>query len=126
MKKYSIESTAKTPSISLDFGTGVLEVKGRSFPENAIEFYKPLFDALEEYARSAKSTTKVNFQLENFDTASAKCILDIFKKLEKIGSETRVVIINWYYKEGDEDTLEAGEDYAALISLKFNLIEVSE
>jgi hypothetical protein len=38
MKKYSIESTVKTPSISLDFGTGVLEVKGRTFPENAIEF----------------------------------------------------------------------------------------
>jgi SiaC family regulatory phosphoprotein len=72
MKKYSIESTVKTPSISLDFGTGVLEVKGRSFPENAIEFYKPLFDALEEYTSSAKSDTRVNFQLEDFDTASAK------------------------------------------------------
>jgi hypothetical protein len=124
MKKYSIESTAKTPSINLDFGTGVLEVKGRSFPENAIEFYKPLFDALEEYTSSAKSDTRVNFQLEDFDTASAKCILDVFKKLEKIGSDTRVVIIHWYYKEGDEHMLEAGEDYQAIINLHFKIIGI--
>jgi SiaC family regulatory phosphoprotein len=37
--------------------------------------------------------------------------------------DERRVIIHWYYKEGDEDMLEAGEDYAAIITLKFNLIE---
>ncbi len=126
MKKYSIESTAKTPSISFDFGTEVLEVKGRSFPENAIEFYKPLFDALEEYTSSAKSDTRGNFQLEDFDTASAKCILDVFKKLEKIHTGTRLVSIHWHYKESEEDMLEAGEDYQAIINLPFKMIEVSK
>ena len=33
---------------------GIMEIKGRSIPENSIEFYKPLVDWLDEYAKSPK------------------------------------------------------------------------
>lgn len=83
MEKYSIDGTPKTPTISFDLGSGVLEIKGRSIPENSIEFYKPLVDALDKYAGSPKSATNVNIQLEYFNTSSSKCILDVFKKIQK-------------------------------------------
>ncbi|MGZ3867407.1 MAG: DUF1987 domain-containing protein, partial [Bacteroidia bacterium] len=84
MEKFSIEGTPKTPTINFDLGSGFLEIKGRSIPENSIEFYKPLVDNLEKYADSPKPTTNVNIQLEYFNTSSSKCILDVFKKLEAI------------------------------------------
>ena len=37
MEKYSIEGTPKTPSINFDLNGGILEVKGRSIPENSID-----------------------------------------------------------------------------------------
>ena len=77
MEKFSIDGTPKTPSISFDLASGVLEIKGRSIPENSIEFYKPLVDSLEKYAGSPKSATNVNIQLEYFNTSSSKCILDV-------------------------------------------------
>ena len=40
-------------------------------------------------------------------------------KENKSGNE---VAINWYYEEDDEDMLEAGEDYDAIIDLPFKLI----
>ena len=83
MEKYSIEGTPKTPSINFDLNGGILEVKGRSIPENSIEFYKPLVDALDKYASAAKPATTVNVQLEYFNTSSSKCILDVFKKLRR-------------------------------------------
>jgi hypothetical protein len=126
MEKYSIDGTPKTPTISFDLGSGVLEIKGRSIPENSIEFYKPLVDALDKYAGSPKSATNVNIQLEYFNTSSSKCILDVFKKLENINKNGSAVIINWHYEEDDEDMLEAGEDYQAIINVPFKMVQVSE
>ena len=126
MEKFSIDGTPKTPSISFDLASGVLEIKGRSIPENSIEFYKPLVDSLEKYAGSPKSATNVNIQLEYFNTSSSKCILDVFKKLEAIHKRGSAVTINRHYEEDDEDMLEAGEDYQAIISVPFKMVQIEE
>lgn len=126
MDPISIEGTPKTPMVNFDANTGKVEVKGRSIPENSIEFYKPLVDWLEEYGKTPKPLTEVNVQLEYFNTSSSKCILDVFKKLEAIAKSGNEVIINWYYEEDDEDMLEAGEDYQSIIRIPFKMIEIEE
>lgn len=124
MESLTIEGTTKTPNVSFDASSGVLEVKGRSIPENSIEFYKPLVDWLEEYATGPLEKTAVNVHLEYFNTSSSKCILDVFKKLETIHKNKYEVQINWYYEEDDEDMLEAGEDYESIIRVPFKMIEI--
>jgi len=124
MESLSIEGTAKTPTVRFDSESGVIEIKGRSIPENSIEFYKPLVDWLDKYSKAAKPITKVNVQLEYFNTSSSKCILDVFKKLESIHKSNNEVTINWYYEEDDEDMLEAGEDYESIIRVPFKMIEI--
>ncbi len=126
MEPISIESTPKTPSVKFDGEKGVLEIKGRSIPENSIEFYKPLVDWLEDYSKQPYKKTEVNIQLEYFNTSSSKCILDVFKKLESINQGGNDVLINWYYEEDDEDMLEAGEDYESIIKVPFKMIEIVE
>jgi len=123
MQNLKQEGSAKTPLV--EFNTnGELLLKGRSIPENSIEFYKPLLEWIESYSESPNSSTVLNVQLEYFNTSSSKCILDVFKKLESVsGSE---VSVKWYYEEDDEDMLEAGEDYEAIIDLPFEMIEVEE
>ena len=126
MADLKLEGSPKTPTIEFNSGTGYLLIRGRSIPENSIEFYKPLIEALEDYNNNSQSNTKVDIQLEYFNTSSSKCILDVFKKLEAINSGSSEVIINWYYEEDDEDMLEAGEDYQAIINIPFKMIEVEE
>lgn len=126
MEKLTIEGTPKTPTISFDFGSGTLEIKGRSIPENSIEFYKPLVESLEKYSGKPQAATAVNIQLEYFNTSSSKCILDVFKKLEAIHKGGSAITINWYYEQDDEDMLEAGEDYQAIINVPFKMIQVEE
>jgi len=126
MEKYEIDGTPKTPTIMFDINGGVLDIRGRSIPENSIEFYKPLVDSLDKYSLTTNSATTVNIQLEYFNTSSSKCILDIFKKLETIHKSGNVVTINWHYEEDDEDMLEAGEDYQAIIGVPFKMVPVSE
>jgi hypothetical protein len=124
MEPLLIEGTPKTPSIRFESEQGLIEIKGRSIPENSIEFYKPLVDWLEKYGEGPAALTKVNIQLEYFNTSSSKCILDVFKKLESIHKAKHEVIINWYYEEDDEDMLEAGEDYESIIRVPFKMIEI--
>jgi hypothetical protein len=126
MEPLSIAGTAKTPTVRFDAKGGVIEIKGRSIPENSIEFYKPLVEWLEEYSKAPLDLTQVNVQLEYFNTSSSKCILDVFKKLEAIHKGQNEVIINWYYEEDDEDMLEAGEDYESIIRVPFKMIEIVE
>lgn len=124
MENINLEGTPKTPTVKFDAGAGTLELSGRSIPENSIEFYKPLLDWIDRYAAVAKSSTNVNIKLEYFNTSSSKCILDVFKKLETV--KNTEMVVNWYYEEDDEDMLEAGEDYQAIINIPFKMIEVAE
>jgi hypothetical protein len=124
MESLSIEGTNKTPSVNLDPESGVIEIKGRSIPENSIEFYRPIVEWLDQYAKNPNKKTIVNVQLEYFNTSSSKCILDIFKKLESLKKARNEVVINWYYEEDDEDMLESGEDYESIIRVPFKMIEI--
>lgn len=124
MRNLTLDSSGKTPYVSFNTD-GVIELSGRSIPENAVDFYKPLYDWLDEFSKNPSTEIKVNIRLEYFNTSSSKCLLDVFKKVEFIFKETGCkVSVNWYYEEGDEDMLEAGEDYDIIISIPFNFIEV--
>lgn len=126
MDSIKIEGTPKTPTIRFDGETGELIIRGRSIPENSIDFYKPVIDWLDKYADNAKQEVSLNMELEYFNTSSSKCILDIFKKLEAIKKKGKLVIVKWHYEEDDEDMLEAGEDYDAIIDIDFEMIKVEE
>ena len=126
MEPISIEGPAKTPTVKFNSEEGVIEIKGRSIPENSVEFYKPLVDWLEDYKSGPLPKTLVNIQLEYFNTSSSNCILDVFKKLEAIHKGKNELEINWYYEEDDEDMLEAGEDYESIIRVPFKMIEIVE
>ena len=119
MESIKLEGTPKTPTVEFSAENGVLLLKGRSIPENSIEFYKPLINWIENYSASAPSKTVLNVKLEYFNTSSSKCIMDLLKRVEKSPCEATVL---WYYEDEDEDMLEAGEDYDAIIEIPFKLI----
>jgi hypothetical protein len=126
MAAFTLEGSPKTPTVNFDDTNGRLELKGRSIPENSIEFYKPLIDWIDQYARDPRTGTSLYVQLEYFNTSSSKCILDVFKKLELVRATGNEVTVYWYYEADDEDMLEAGEDYQAIINLPFKMIQIEE
>jgi hypothetical protein len=126
MDSINIEGTPKTPTVKFDDSTDTLIIRGRSIPENSIDFYKPLIDWLESFSAGNKEGLTLNMELEYFNTSSSKCILDVFKKLENISKQGKTVSVKWHYEEDDEDMLEAGEDYDAIIDIAFEMVKVEE
>lgn len=123
MEPLIIDESIKTPGIAFNPGSGILEIKGKSIPENSLEFYKPVFDWLDKYKASPADSTEIRVQLEYFNTSSSKCLLDIFRKLEPLHQiKPNGIKVCWYYEEDDEDMMEAGDDYQALVKLPFELI----
>ncbi len=122
MNPFTAEQSPKTPHITLNPSSGVFEMQGKSIPDNSVMFYKPLFEWLESYLLQPAPVTTLNIQLDYFNTSSAKCIADLFKKLEQISIRGKgQVVINWLYKEFDEDMIEAGEDYKTIVKVPFNV-----
>ncbi len=125
-RKMVLEASRTTPYIFFDPSTAVLEVKGRSSPENSVAFYHRIYDMIETYRLQGAPSITANFCFEYFNTSSAKCILDVFQKLERVSNSGKTVNVNWYYFMEDDDMLESGEDFAYFVDIPVNLIELDE
>lgn len=124
MEAISREGTPKTPSIEFDSVQGLLEIKGRSNPENTLDFYRPLVAWVDEYVQDPAEKTIVNVHLEHFNTSSSKSILEVFKALEPIHKADKDIVVNWFYEGDDEDIMEAGENYESITGLPFRMVAI--
>lgn len=126
MNNLNIEGTKQTPKIIFNAGAGVLEISGRSIPENTFEFFNPVLNWLDEYAQEAPDNTVINVKLEYFNTSSSKYILEIFKRLKGLLNDGKEVLVKWYYEEDDEEMMETGEDYEDVSGLEFEIIAIED
>ena len=123
MESLIIKKTKQTPDINFNAQSGVLEIKGRSIPENSFEFYTPVLSWIDQYIKKPNENTIIKVYLEYFNTSSSKFILEIFKKLQKIQNiENKNILIEWYYDKNDEEMMETGKDYKDVTELPFEII----
>jgi hypothetical protein len=122
METIKIQGTEDTPKIILDAGNDIMEISGRSLPEDVSSFYEPVLNWLTEYAENPNKKTVFNFKLTYFNTASSKLLLDILMKLEEMNEKGQDVLIRWHYPEDDEDMAEAGEEYADIVDVPFEQV----
>ncbi|MBN1951322.1 MAG: DUF1987 domain-containing protein [Bacteroidales bacterium] len=125
METIKIQGTEDTPKVTLDKETELMEISGRSLPEDVASFYDPVLSWLEEYAQDPNPKTIFNFKLVYFNTASSKLLLDILMKLEEIHENGNDVLIRWHFPEDDEDMEEAGEEYADIVDVPFEQVPYS-
>ena len=121
MDKLEIAKTNQTPEVNLDATAGNLSFHGRSLPEDSSIFYQPVFSWLEKYLENPAKKTSVVFDLDYFNTASAKAIFTIIIKLDKLYKNSHSISIKWYYEDDDEDMKELGEEYQDLFSIPIEL-----
>ncbi len=126
MELLNIEGSKQTPKINFNADTGILEISGRSIPENSFEFYNPILIWLDEYVATPVEKTVIKVNLEYFNTSSSKYILEIFKKMKALHVEKKDIVVEWYYDEDDEEMMETGEDYEDVTGLPFKILQIEE
>ncbi|MBU0764218.1 MAG: DUF1987 domain-containing protein [Bacteroidetes bacterium] len=121
MKDLYIISTKTTPEIRFCAESGVLEFSGSSYPEDPFEFYEPSVIWLSEYIRTGRPLV-CRFRLDYYNTSSSKQILDIIDMLEEYFQNGGKVEAEWYYKEGDDEIRDTGDDFFEGIEMPARLI----
>ena len=119
MKLINLKGTPDTPTVILNPATHVVNLSGRSLPEDAAAFYNPILEWLDNYAVDNSEETVAVFKLDYFSTSSSKMLLSILYKLESMSFAGTKVKIRWYYPEDDDDIEEAGNVYSELVELPF-------
>ncbi len=122
MDPLKIPEGKDTPAVSFDYKSGVLEIAGKSFHEDAKTFYKPVIEWLEKYKDAPQSETTVNLKFTYFNTASSKMITEILDIIHTISMIGKSVTVNWHYFEVDDDMLISGEEIAEVLNMDFNFI----
>ena len=126
MERYVQEGSLTTPHVLLD-PDGLIELKGKSIPENSFEFYEPLYNWLNEYSESPSEKTQVDLSMEYFNTSSSKEFMKFFRKLENLHqSGLTQISVRWYYESDDEEMMEMGENLKREVDLPLEIISIEE
>ncbi|HPH15747.1 MAG TPA: DUF1987 domain-containing protein [Bacteroidales bacterium] len=129
MKVIDINHTDKTPEVIFDTELREFRINGYSRPENIREFYVPILNTLQKEFSSIVSSGDTNlysfhFQLEYYNSSSAKFISDIIKVIKQYADTGLHVSILWYFDKDDDEMQEAGEDFSSISNIPFKYIAV--
>lgn len=119
MKVFRLDGEEEEATVTLDKNNGKFEFSGRFLPQNAKEFFAPIFDWINDYVVNPNNKTVLTFKMDYFNTASSKKILDMLSIFEQIHGGQTDVEVHWYSYETDTDILEAGKGYSELVNLPF-------
>ena len=124
MESLYIQGTSHHPEVKFDSDTGILELNGRSLPEQVLTLYQPILQWIENYTSTKKQEqTILKINLDYINSSSSKYLLEILKRLNDFHKAGNPIKIEWFYDEYDEDQEESGEEYQELLDLEFILIK---
>ena len=126
MEHLIIIKTDDTPEIDFNPGSKEMKISGRSLPEDVTTFYAPVLSWLDELEETPSGEFKFIVNLEYFNTASSKLILDILMRLEDIHTDdsSNTIEIIWNYDKRDTDMEEAAEEYSELVEVPFSIVGI--
>jgi hypothetical protein len=122
MEALRIQSTPKTPEVLFDAQNEIFEIKGKSIPDDAEEFYTSVLQWFDDYVANPNQTTILKIDLEYFNISSSKRLLFLLYKLNEMKVRELDVRVIWRYNEADEDMYEVGQDYAFMVKVPFEFI----
>jgi len=117
-----LAETPFAPEVVLDKDRSRFEFYGKSFPEDPKQFYAPIISWFEKYVEMPNRETIVTFKFDYINTASSKKLIDLLNILKEVHRQKKPVIINWYYRTGDEEMFETGQTFSEIVGIPFKIM----
>lgn len=106
-----LDKKKDSPKIILNYDSGLIEIIGKSYPENTFEFYKKVLDWLREYfSGKSQGKTTINIKLDYINSASSQVLFTILDIVND--GKYNDLEINWYYDSDYEDSYDDYIDIA--------------
>ena len=108
MKLYYLERTVKSPLIEGNPESGLILMQGRSYPENAVEFYQPFLEWFTTLLKEKPLSISFTMDMEYFNTSTAGIIYDLITTISELESSCKVRIV-WRFEPDDHDMSSNGK-----------------
>jgi hypothetical protein len=105
----------------LDNLRGTMEIKGNSFDEDAIHFFQPILNWLDNYKANPKPEVVLTLEFKYFNTSSAKCIYEVLDRFSEMNLKGVNTVINWFYLAEDVEMKHEIMGFSQLIEIPFNI-----
>jgi hypothetical protein len=123
MEELIIKKTEETPAIILNPKKKIFQFVATSWPENAKDFYEPIYIWIDNYFSNTPLNSSVfQFRYNYINTASSKQIARILTLLKSY-SPKHNIIIQWFYEKGDFDMQKEGKRFAQILELNIHFVE---
>lgn len=127
MDSLIINSKTDSPEIIFDISSGRYAISGESRPENASAFFHPVINWLKNFESFLQSQNQDSqdfaanfiFQLDYFNSSSAKWFVEILFLLKKYVDNGYNISIEWLYADANEDIYERGLEFSEIVELEF-------
>lgn len=126
MNGLILPATRNTPSIFFEPASGRFEVSGVSVPENASEYYQPVFEWLAINLAHVPEGAIFEFRLSYFNSTSLKAIYQMLKQIKETTVTGPRIGVRWYVEDGDEFMLESAEMFEQLLDMPFEKVHVAD
>lgn len=126
MNELKIEGTQSTPAIHCDPASGVVTMRGDSYPENSFELFSPVLAWIEDYLRDSEQPLRLRLQLLYLNTSSVKAMMDIFDLLNEAHARGRAVSVHWSYDAQNERVAELAEEFREDCEFPFTISSQAE
>ncbi|MCG8573351.1 MAG: DUF1987 domain-containing protein [Flavobacteriales bacterium] len=125
MEEYRSEKTEDTPEIHLNAEKGIFKIHGKSLPEDAAEFYYPVYEWFRNYVDDPAQETILDVHMEYINSSSVKRVFAILCLLEEIEPYHNTVLVKWKYEKGDDLMKEKGEEFDDYLEVPFEIVELN-
>ena len=106
------------PTITFEENTGTVLISGISMMEDAMEFYQKTKDWIDNYLSTNKTIT-IDFNLNYFNSSSAKQFIQILSKLEEEIIDGKVI---WNYSNDHIIMFDRGKELEAILNVPFEFV----
>ena len=126
MENMFIPAMERSPEVDFRFLENRLSLRGEAYPEDPAAFFGPLLKQLTAYCETIRGQELlVEFQLDYFNTSSAKALMNMIQVLENAVRFGTKVSLRWYFQKDDDVMREFGEDFSMeLEHVHFQLVEI--
>jgi hypothetical protein len=121
MDNLYLQETKSSPAIAFNGESGVLEISGESFPENAYEFYKPVLNWITRFCAHFTESIVFNCRISYLNTGSIRTMLDVFDLFEDRFRQGREVRVTWFCDSENDRAVEIAEEFMEDVTFPFDI-----
>lgn len=117
-----LEASQASPLVHCDWESGVIQMRGESYPENSFKLYSSILGWLESFLAASERPLRLELELNYLNTSSVRAMIELFDQLQAAADAGREVVVNWHFDPRNPRAAELGEEFREDYSFPFAIL----